>query len=293
MSSLPQPSFTTRLTALARQWGLGGRESRRLRERASQVRLPFEPLRTPPDCIWWQRGPQLDRLEELPRDALSGPVQEDKAAAHKVLAQLLEVDHSRLETLDLREIDGLVSTPGGHPAHPHLDDLASTPDCRSLRIISYNDFLKAIRLAHPGFERGKPLPLRQAAWFGPRLFWAGEHHSEAFASAVAYARLRGLRIDIPAEITHYRLNGRALAELQEQFHVLAMPAPSWSDPAFMGLLLNSRLPYSRLSLQGLPQASEALLLPRGNALSNALGEGLRLAGAPDLGQFLLSLHAAD
>lgn len=295
MSSSPPPaSLATRLSSLAGHLGLGRRQARRLREQASHLRLPFQPLQLPPACIWWQLGLPLDRLVELPRGALSGPVQEDKAAAHAVLARLVEIDHHRLEAVDLREVDGLISAPGEQAAHPHLDDLANTPDCRSLRIISYKDFLKVIGLALPGFESGKPLALRQADWLGSRLFWVGELHSEAFASAVAYARLRGLQITLPAEVARYHLNDAALVELQARFHVLAMPVQSWSDPAFMGLLLNSRLPYSRLSLQRTANAPEALLLPRNNVLSNALGEGLRLAGAPDLGQFLHSLpHTAN
>lgn len=293
-SSLPPSSLATRLTTLAGQWGLGRREARQLREHASHLRLPFQPLQPPSASIWWQLGPPLDRLVDLPRSALSGPVQEDKAAAHAVLARLVEIELDQLDALDLRQVDGLISAPGEQTAHLHLDDLANTPDCRSLRIISYKDFLKVIGLALPDLERGKPLALRQADWLGPRLFWAGELHSEAFASAVAYARLRGLQITLPAEVARYRLNGAALADLQARFHMVVMPVQSWSDPAFMGLLLNSRLPYSRLSLQRMATAPETLLLPRDNALSNALGEGLRLAGAPDLGEFLHSLpHTAD
>ncbi len=294
MPSLLPTNLATRLTTLAGQLGLGGREARRLREQASQIRLPFQSLQMPSPSIWWQRGPSLDRLVELPRSALSGPVQEDKAAAHAVLARLVEVDHYRLNALDLREIDGLTSSQGEHPPHPHLDDLANTPACRSLRIISYKDFLRVISLAHPSFEQGKPLALRQADWFGSRLFWAGEHDGEAFASAVAYARLRGLQVSLPADVARYRLNSDVLADLQAKFHVLAMPIQAWSDPAFMGLLLDSRLPYSRLSLQRTANAPETLLLPRDNALSNALGEGLRRAGAPDLVPFLRSLtHTTD
>jgi hypothetical protein len=293
MSSSPPPSsLATRLTSLAGQLRLGRREARHLCEQASHLRLPFQPLQIPPASIWWQLGLPLDRLVELPRDALSGPVQEDKAAAHAVLARLVEVDHDRLDALDLRQVDGLLGPPGDHAAHAHLDELASTPAGRNLRIISYKDFLKAISLALPDFERGTPLALRQADWLGPRLFWAGELHNEAFASAVAYARLRGLQFTLPAEVARYRLNDDALADLQAEFHMLAMPVQSWSDPAFMGLLLNSRLPYSRLSLLRTANASETLLLPRDNALSNALGEGLRLAGAPDLGQLLHSLLPA-
>lgn len=290
-TSTPSSSFATRLTALAGQLSPGGRESRQLRERASRVSLPFQPLSTPQDSIWWQLGPHLERLVDLPRGALSGPVQEDKAAAHAVLVRLVQVRHTQVESLDLRQIDGLSCAPDDSP-HAHLEDYAATPACRSLRVISYKDFLRVIGLALPGFARSEPLSLRRADWCGERLFWSGEQHGQAFASAVAYARMRGLQTSLPAEIAEYRLSADGLAQMQAQFHMLAMPAQAWSDPAFMGLLLDTGLPYSRLALKRTSSAPEALLLPRSDALANAMGEGLRLAGAPDLTQFLCSLPRA-
>jgi hypothetical protein len=73
-----------------------------------------------------------------------------------------------------------------------------------------------------------------------------------------------------------------LAELRRRYHMLAMPVQAWSEPAFMSLLLDHGLPYARLSLLRYPNAPEFLLLPKDSPEANALGEGLRLAGAPDV-----------
>ena len=285
-SPTPPPRLTSRLSSLAGQLGLGGKAARRMLDRARQLNLPFQPIPLPTLSIWWQLGPQLERLVDLPRGALSGPVQEDKAAAHAVLARLLEVNHRFVPAFDLRDIGGLCCPPGDQPPHSRLEDLAATPACRSLRMISYKDFLKAAEQTLPG--KGQPLRLRQAEWFGERLFYDGDQGT-TLAVLVAYARLRGLKHELPAEVAQYRLNPVVLAELHSHYHMLGMPAEAWSDPGFMGLLLDSGLPYSRLLLQRTPTVLEALLLPRADEQANALGEGLRLAGAPDLVEFLYHL----
>src|SRR5699024_3017220 len=100
-SPTPPPRLTSRLSSLAAQLGLGGKAARRMLDRARQLNLPFQPIPLPTLSIWWQLGPQLERLVDLPRGALSGPVQEDKAAAHAVLARLLEVNHRFVPAFDL------------------------------------------------------------------------------------------------------------------------------------------------------------------------------------------------
>ena len=91
MSLSEQPStLSSRLGALAQRLGLIGRGQRQILERASQLRLPFSPLPQVRDSICWQDGPQLHRLIDLPRSALSGPVQEDKAQAHAMLVRVIE-----------------------------------------------------------------------------------------------------------------------------------------------------------------------------------------------------------
>lgn len=282
-------SMTARLATLAQRLGFTGRASRQILDRASTLRLPFQALPPAAESIWWQAAPPLHRLVDLPRDALSGPVQEDKAQAHAVLARLVEQQHASLEVFDLRQINGLCCSGDTLAPYASLEEFAGSPACKGIRIISYKDFLRTISLALPRFLAGEPINLRQANWQGERIYWNGDQHIEAFACAIAYARLRGLEISLPAELTRYRLNPAGIAELQQRYHMLAMPVQAWIDPAFMALLLDNGLPYARLSLLRTPGAPEFLLLPKADSAAMALGEGLRLAGAADGVSYLQTL----
>lgn len=291
MSLTESLTLVSRLSALAQRLGLKGRVPRVVFERARGLRLPFQPLPLPEPSLWWQAGPPLHRLVDLPRDALSGPVQEDKAAARAVLMGVVERETEHLDNFDLRTIDGLCSPPANTGDRlTSFEELAASPLGRCARIISYKDFLKTISQAVPRFLAAEAIELRQASWFGERIFWAGDQHGEALACAIAYARLRGLEVTLPAELTHYRLSASGLAELRRRYHMTAMPVQAWSEPAFMSLLLDHGLPYARLSLLRYPDAPEFLLLPKSSEEANALGEGLRLAGAPDVTAFIEALH---
>ncbi len=284
-------NLASRLSALAQRLGLSGRVPRLVFERSRALRLPFQPLPITADSIWWLAGPPLQRLVNLPRDALSGPVQEDKAQARAVLMRVIELEQKTFPDFDLRRINGLCSPPPDMDGtFSSFEEFAATQTCRSVRIISYKDFLKTISTALPRFLAGEPIELCQASWYGERLFWASEQYGEAFACAIAYARLRGLEVNLPAQLTRYRISQYGLDELKQQYHMLAMPVQAWSDPAFMGLLLDNHLPYARLSLLRNPGAPEFLLLPKTSAEANALGEGLRLAGAPDVVSYIEQLH---
>jgi len=281
------------LVALTQRLGLGLRTPRWVRHRARALRLPFQPLPPLPESVWWQAALPLQRLAELPRDALSGPVQEDKAEARAVLMQLVEREQHVLESIDLRQIDGLVGKDPQAPPHESLTTYGTTAECRAVRIISYKDFVRTLGQAVTGYPDAGRLQLRQADWRGKRLFWSGEpRRIPAFAAAVAYARQRGLEVHLPADLTCYRLSESGLASLRRRYHVLAMPAQAWSDPAFMGLLLDRSLPYARLALQRHGGAPEFLLLPRRHPAANALGEGLYQAGAPNVAGFLAGLLPA-
>ena len=289
--SLPEPPFplSSRLSALAQRVGLLGRGSRQVLERASRLRLPFRAPTTYAESICWHNGPALHRLKELPRNALSGPVQEDKAEARRYLMELIEVQQHLIPDLDLRRIDGLAH---GHPQqaqHASFESYAASDLCRPVRIISYNDFVKALSQPLPGFLSGQRIDLLQAGWRGERLFWDGERHTQAFASAVAYARLRGLDTRLPAAITQYSISGDGLRAFQQRYHALAMPGEAWSDADFMQLLMEHDVPYARLNLLQKPGSLEFLLLPKSAQQASALGEGLRLAGAPDMLQYLHEL----
>ncbi|MGG2400128.1 DUF6685 family protein [Pseudomonas sp. SH1-B] len=286
--SLPEPStLGSRLTALAQRLGLVGRGSRQIFAKASALRLPFKALLPATDSICWHEGPQLQQLLNLPRGALSGPVQEDKALAHSALTQVVEAHTQQVQSFDLRLVDGFACTTPT-PGFSTFEDYAASEHCKQVRIISYKDFLKAMSQPLPRFMSGEPVDLLQANWRA-RTFWAGEIQGEAFASAIAYARRRGLEVLLPANLTRYRLHEPGLDNLQSRYHVLAMPEEAWSDPSFMGLLLDNGIPYARLSLLKKAGRPEFLLLPKEHQDATALGEGLRLAGAPNVLDYLRQL----
>lgn len=52
---------------------------------AQNVDLPFARLQARPLTIGWQNNLNLQQLHNLPRDALSGPVQDDKVEAYAAL----------------------------------------------------------------------------------------------------------------------------------------------------------------------------------------------------------------
>ena len=285
----PMPSVMSRLARFAQHLGLTGKPPRQTLEHASQIRLPFAPLPEPAPSIFWQDGPCLQRILELPRNALSGPVQEDKARAHAALMRLVRKDVSVHPSLDLRQIDGISGQSAEGNSYSSFEAFAATPACRQLRVISYNDFLRTLGTALPGFAQQAPIQVRQASWLGERIYWAGEYHVEAFACAIAYARLRGLEVMLPCELTDYRLDSAGLRALDEEYHALAVPAEAWNDRHFMGLLLDAKVPYVRLQLLANANNAELLLLDKRASAANALGEGLKLAGAPDMVRYLRDL----
>lgn len=289
--TLPEPqTFSARLTSLAQRLGLIGRPARQIFLRASALNLPFKALPPLYESIVWQDGPPLHRLVDLPRDALSGPVQEDKAQAHAALAGVVSIEQRILQAFDLRLIDGFSNTLAKGTNYRTLEQYAASEHCKQVRIISYKDFIRTFSLALPRYLAGAPIELRQASWRGNRTFWAGEQQGGNFAGAIVYARRRGLEVMLPANLTYYCLDANALASLEQRYHVLAMPCEAWNDPAFMGLLLDSGMPYARLSLWKNAGAPELLLLPKDHPQATALGEGLRLAGAPDMLTYLHDLN---
>lgn len=256
---------------------------------AQNVDLPFARLQARPLTIGWQNNLNLQQLHNLPRDALSGPVQDDKVEAYAALKKLVSKVLDTESTVDLRDIFGILALPQDAENLPSLEALAARAECRHIRIISYRDFNKAITQAIPHFFSGRPIHLYQASWLGPELFWSEQQNSCAFACAVAYARLRGLELSIPAQISRYQIDTAVLDNLANKYHMLLMPEQAWKDRDFMTILLRSDSPYARLTLSPAPNSREVLLLPKHKPLSNSLGEGLKLAGADDACDFLLQL----
>lgn len=281
-------SLGSRLNGLARHLGLAPRGNRQLCQQAASLQLPFPSLPAATDSIWWQSGPPLQRLATLAHGALSGPVLEDKACAHAALCGLVRLEERELGEFDLRWIDGLGSTPTAEgSACRRLEDYAATPACRDIRLISYKDFS---RILGQGLARqpAGPLDVQQASWRGDRYFHGGERDPAAFACAVTYARRRGLALQFRARLREYRLSRCGMERLDLSHHVLAMPVAAWNDARFMRLLLTG-MPYARLTLFREPAAPELLLLPRQHEASDALGAGLRHAGAADVLDWLRAL----
>src|SRR5690606_23667381 len=121
-----------------------GRAPRQILERASRLRLPFSPLPTTRDSIFWQEGPPLHRLVDLPRGALSGPVQEDKAQAHAVLVKVVDMQEQELNAFDLRLIEGINGNAPISAFFTDFESYAASEYCRQVRIISYKDFVRTI-----------------------------------------------------------------------------------------------------------------------------------------------------
>ncbi|WP_404441634.1 DUF6685 family protein [Stutzerimonas chloritidismutans] len=291
MMSLPEPMppVTSRIVRFAQRLGLTGKSPRQILEHASQIRLPFAPLSEPAASIFWHDGPCLQRFVDLPRSALSGPIQEDKARARAALTRLVRQEQSTHAALDLRQIDGLGGQSADGRTYPTFEAFAATPACRQLRVISYKDFVRTLSIALPDYQAQAPIELRQASWLGERIYWSGEHHAEAFACAIAYARLRGLEVNLPCELIDYRLDASGLHALDNDYHAVTMPAQAWNNRVFMSLLLDAKIPYARLTLLRNADNSELLLLEKRQPAANALGEGLKLAGAPDMVRYLRDL----
>lgn len=272
-------SLTNRL---ARLLGRGRRTPRQTLTGAAALRLPVEPLDAPTPSIFWDDNLPLHRLHDLPRSALSGPVQEDKAHAHAALVRLIHRDTQSLPAFDLRQVNGF-SMPNtlGMPCES-FEHFAGLAACRTIRIISYKDFVRTINLALPGFSAGPTVELLKAGWLGERIFWAGEQQAQAFACAIAYARLRGLELPLPCNLTTYTIAQGGLTSLAARYHLLAMPADAWSDREFMRFLLDDGIPYARLRLGQL----ELLILSKHQAQADALGQGLKEAGMADFVAYL-------
>ena len=200
-----------RLAAIAQRLGLGNADLHKVSQRTRSLALSFSAPASPPSGIGWQSGAPLYRLIDLPRGALSGPVQEDKARAHAALKKLVGSRLLELHDVDLREVDGLCTRgPLANSALPDFEAVAAGDAGRKVRIISYRDFGKALGQALPGFERGVELQLRRADWHGQRLFLELDNHTEAFACAVASARRRGLELRLPGRVRQFSLQGSAL-----------------------------------------------------------------------------------
>lgn len=267
--------------------------SRRIQRCLERLASAFTPLPTPSDSLWWDHGHPLHLLHGLPRAALSGPTQEIKDDAHALLSQLVVADTLPLPTFDLRALDGLCQRLPDAPleAAIHLEDLAALPAAREqARIIGYRDFQAALYRTLPKLSPEQPLKLRQANWRGSRFFLENEASTTlALASIVSYARIRGIAVEVPAQVQCLRLDPMAIDRLQAAFALYALPNAVWNHPDFIQVLLGLKLDYARLPLPAPGQDLEWLLLPNTVANARILGDILGRLGAAEVSGYLEQL----
>lgn len=260
--------------------------SRRIERCLERLADAFVPLPAPNARLWWDEGHPLHLLLGLPRAALSGPTQEIKSRAHALLSQLVIADTQQVAALDLRAIEGLCQRLGDSATDPavQLEELAALPAAREqVRIIGYRDFQAALYRTLPNLSAEQPLRLRQASWRGTRLFLENEATTTlAFASIIAYARIRGIAVEVPAQIQCLSLDQVAIDRLQEAFAVYALPNAVWNHPDFVQVLLGLKLDYARLPLPAPGQDLEWLLLPNDVASTRVLAEILERLGAAEV-----------
>lgn len=260
--------------------------SRRIQRCLERLADAFLPLPAPSASLWWDEGHPLHLLLGLPRAALSGPTQEIKSRAHALLSQLVIADTQQVAALDLRAIEGLCQRLGDSAPDSavQLEELAALPAAREqVRIIGYRDFQAALYRTLPNLSAEQPLRLRQAKWRGTRLFLENEAATTlAFASIIAYARIRGIAVEVPAQIQCLSLDQTAIDRLQEAFAVYALPNAVWNHPDFVQVLLGLKLDYARLPLPAPGQDLEWLLLPNEVASTRVLAEILERLGAAEV-----------
>ncbi|GGJ89879.1 DUF6685 family protein [Pseudomonas matsuisoli] len=290
MSLLPS-RLSARFGSLAQRLGLQPQTPRQIMETAGRLRLRFPALGNDITSINWYSGTLWQRLHELPHGALAGPVQEDKAEARAALIRTINRTFDQGVEIDIKRIRGVVSDDDDLDAFQSFDAYLASREKRSVRIISYNDFQKALARALPGGTQH--VNAWQAGWRDDGFYVGGVKDVEALASAAVYARHRQLDVPLVSDLTCYTFSDAGLRNLAARYYVLAVASESWGNPELLSLLVESGMPYARLAPLGRTEAVEYLILPRENPEAAALGKGLLLAGASDLASHLRALALGD
>ncbi|NLD15724.1 MAG: hypothetical protein GX665_11675 [Gammaproteobacteria bacterium] len=255
-------------------------------EVTGRLRLRFPHPEKPAPSIHWKHVLHLQQLVNLPSNALSGPVQEDKAQAYRYLKQIVSIESCALDSYDLRQLYGLNHTQDALLQYDSWEALSQAPQCKQVRIISIRDFNRTLSEALGSNQHAE---LISTAWMPDHFYWASTDNSCQLASALVYARRRELPVNLPAHLHQIRINVLAVRELQQHYHMLGVPAEAWMDPDFMSFLTGHKTPYARFSMLNGPEAVQIILLPRDNPQSHTFGLGLLLAGAREITELLLQL----
>lgn len=251
---------------------------------ARKLRLEFPCISIPEPSIHWSHCLHLQQLANLPTNALYGPVQEDKAEAYRFLSKIVSIDMQTISSFDMRGLFGLNHQLDPLLAYDSWEAMAQAPQCRHIRLISIRDFNRTLSAA---IGKSQNIDLLSTAWHADKVYWADTQNSAELITALVYARRRGLAINLPAHLYRISSHPAAIKELKKHYHTLGMPIAAWTDPVFMHYLMAHKIPYVRLPLSLGKHSVQTILLPRSSPNANTFGNGLLLAGAQELADFLL------
>ncbi|MDM1707971.1 DUF6685 family protein [Thiopseudomonas alkaliphila] len=238
--------------------------------------------------VFFNRNLPLATFYALPSNALSGPVQQDKAKAHAYLKGLIQVEVLPLERFNICQINGLKTAPYVEQPVTDFAQLLAASELPNAGIISFSDFKNTLSQALPNLEQAPSINLTQASWLKGRTFWEtnSSEKAHALASALQYAQLRQIDWDLPALLTRYTVIESALLALKHNYHALIIPEALWVNSEFMHVLVNNKLPYVRFNFLNKLKGIELLLLPKNTKLTKALGYQLIKQGALELTKLL-------
>lgn len=253
-------------------------------EVARALRLEYPLLAPPVPSIHWNHTLNLKQLANLPTNALYGPVQQDKAEAHGYLSKIASIEVQSISAFDMRGLYGLNHEHNSLLLHDSWESMAQAAECRHIRIISMRDFNRVLSIA---IGKSQSVDLLSTAWEADKFYWADPQNSAELIAALVYARRRELPVNLPVRLHRIRTNAASIRELKKHYHTLCMPTAAWTDPVFMNYLVAHKVPYARLPLSLGRLSIQTILLPRSHPRADTFGNGLLLAGARELSDFLL------
>jgi len=238
--------------------------------------IDFSPPVINQHTIWWNAtNLKLYSLVDLPRNALSGPIQEAKAELRDKLIKTFLAENINTD-IDLRDLHGIYGNILSNTDHQSFEEFVKSDDCKKAGIISQKDLQSTLNRI-PNISNNKPLKLVSAEWLDNKLFWHGNKQIINLVCAVVYARKRKIELIYNANIRNYYVSRKSLIDIGTNYHVLAMPENAWRNHQLMSILFDEQLPYVRL-----PLLFDALILQKRHQTSYELGIKLLQSGATDI-----------